>query len=167
MVDPRISSKVKKAAQLLFFRSHYRPGIKEWELKKALGKDYEKIIEILNEKLDELGMEVKAIGGEENTRYLITLKDAKIEKASGWRVDDVAMLAASIAYIVSRGGKASIKEIEQILKDKFPNWRIVSSLDRFIRQGYLGENEEVLYIGWRTMAEVDRKALLESILSKD
>ena len=157
---------MKKAAQLLFFRSHYRPGIKEWELKKALGRDYKKIIEILNEELDKLGMEVKAIDGEENTRYLITLKDAKIEKASGWRVDDVAMLAASIAYIVSRQGKASKNEIEQILKDKFPNWRITTTLDRFIRQGYLGEDEEVLYIGWRTMAEVDRKTLLESILSE-
>lgn len=166
MVDPRISSKVKKAAQLLFFRSHYRPGIKEWELKKALGRDYEKIIEILNEELDKLGMEVKAIDGEENARYLITLKDAKIEKASGWRVDDVAMLAASIAYIVSRQGKASKNEIEQILKDKFPNWRIITTLDRFIRQGYLGEDGEILYIGWRTRAEVDRKTLLESILSE-
>jgi hypothetical protein len=174
----RTERKVKKAAQLLFFRRHRVPGVKGWELKKALGDDYVEVIGVLNSVLDKLGMEVKRISeaGEEGVedkgykraerdRFMIVLKSPVIEKASGERIDTVAMLSATLAYIVSKQGKVPRKAVEEFLSDKFPKQRIFFALDRFIKQGYLGEDDKALYIGWRTRAEVDRKSLLDLILS--
>ena len=172
----RTERKVKRAAQLLFFRRHRTPGVKGWELKKALGDDYIDVIGVLNSALDRLGMEVKRIseegeergGGEEKTeleRFMIVLKDPVIEKASGERIDDVAMLSATLAYIISKQGKASRKAVEDFLSEKFPKQRVYFALDRYIRQGYVGEDDTILYIGWRTRAEVDKKTLLDLILS--
>jgi hypothetical protein len=172
----RTERKVKRAAQLLFFRRHRTPGVKGWELKKALGDDYIEVIGVLNSALDRLGMEVKRISeegeergeGEEKTerdRFMIVLKDPAIEKASGERIDDVAMLSATLAYIISKQGKAPRKAVEDFLNEKFPKQRVFFALDRYIRQGYVGDDEGVLYIGWRTRAEVDKKSLLDLILS--
>jgi hypothetical protein len=170
----RTEKKVKKAAQLLFFRRHRVPGVKGWELKKALGDNYLDVLGVLNSALDKFGMEVKRISEEgegeekekaERDRFMIVLKDHLIEKASGARIDDVAILSATLAYIISKQGKAPRKEIEDFLADKFPKRRIYFALDRYISQGYLGEEDKVLYIGWRTRAEVDRRALLDLILT--
>ena len=171
----RTERKVKKAAQLLFFRRHRIPGVKGWELKKALGDDYIDVIGVLNSALDRLGMEVKRISEEgeergeeeekaERDRFMIVLKDPVIEKASGERIDEVAMLSATLAYIISKQGKAPRKAVEDFLSEKFPKQRVFFALDRYIRQGYVGEDETVLYIGW-TRAEVDKKSLLDLILS--
>jgi hypothetical protein len=174
----RTERKVKKAAQLLLFRRHRVPGVKGWELKRALGEDYIEVIEVLNSALDNLGMEVKRISeaGEEGVedkgdkraerdRFMIVLKSPVIEKASGERIDNVAMLAATLAYIISKQGKVPRKAVESFLSDKFPKQRIFFVLDRFITQGYVGEADKVLYIGWRTRAEVDKKTLLDLIFS--
>lgn len=173
----RTERKVKKAAQLLFFRRHRIPGVKGWELKKALGDNYMEVIGVLNSALDRFGMEVKRISegggtgigeGEEKTerdRFMIVLKNHLVEKASGARIDDVAMLSAALAYIISKQGKASRKAVEDFLSDKFPKHRVYFALDRYIKQGYLGEDDKVLHIGWRTRAEVDRKTLLDLILA--
>ena len=176
----RTERRLKKAAQVLFFRRHRAPGVKGWELKKALGDDYLEVLGVLDSVLDRLGMEVKRISeegeergegggeGEEQAardRFMIVLKEPVIEKASGERIDDVAMLAATLAYIISKQGKAPRKAVEEFLGDKFPKQRVFFALDRYIRQGYLGEDENVLYIGWRTRAEVDRKSLVDLILS--
>ena len=183
----RTERRLKRAAQLLFFRRHRVPGVKGWELKKALGDDYLEVLGVLDSALDRLGMEVKRIseegverggGGEEGgegeereeeraarDRFMIVLKDPVIEKASGERIDEVAMLAATLAFIISKQGKAPRKAVEDLLSDKFPKQRVFFALDRYIRQGYLGEDENVLYIGWRTRAEVDRKSLVDLILS--
>jgi len=172
----RTERKVKKAAQLLFFRRHRIPGVKGWELKKVLGDNYMEVIGVLNSALDKLGMEVKRIteeGGRregeeekaERDRFMIVLKKHLIEKASGERIDEVAMLSATLAYIISKQGKAPRKAVESFLSDKFHRHRVFFALDRYIKQGYLGEDDRVLYIGWRTRAEVDRKSLLDLILA--
>ncbi|MCD6456538.1 MAG: hypothetical protein J7K81_07115 [Methanophagales archaeon] len=175
----RTERKVKKAAQLLLFRRHRTPGVKGWELKKALGDNYMKVIGVLNSTLDRFGMEVKRISegggtgidegeGKEKTerdRFMIVLKNHLIEKASGARIDDVAMLSATLAYIISKQGKAPRKAVEDFLSAKFPKRRVYFALDRYLKQGYLGEDDKVLYIGWRTRAEVDRKTLLDLILA--
>jgi len=178
----RTERRLRRAAQLLFFRRHRIPGVKGWELKKALGDDYLEVLGVLDSALERFGMEVKRIseegeesgggggeGGEEERaardRFMIVLKEPVIEKASGERIDDVAMLAATLAYIISKQGKAPRKAVEDLLSDKFPKQRVFFALDRYIRQGYLGEDEGVLYIGWRTRAEVDRKSLVDLILS--
>jgi hypothetical protein len=69
---------------------------------------------------------------------------------------------------LAKGGKAQLKEIERMLEEKFPRWRVEATLDRFIRRGYLSEDEEgLLYIGWRARAEVDQKTLLGLLLGKE
>lgn len=162
----RAERKVKKAAQLLLFRRHRTPGVKAWELKKALGDDYMEIIEILNSILLKLGMEVRRISeGSDNERFVVVLKDLLTDKASGLRIDDVAILSASLAYIISKQGKASRKSVEDFLAEKFPRRRVIRALERYIVQGYLRENENLLYIGWRTRVEVDSKTLMDLILT--
>lgn len=171
--EASLSKKLRKAALLLFFQRHRLPGAKGWELRKALGKDYMKIIKLLNRRLDELGLEVKIVhegASEEQSedldraRFYIVSKSPMIEELSGWRIDTLAVLATSIAYIASKQGKASRQEVEELLREKFPDWKIEQDLNIFIRKGYLSEDEaKNLYIGWRTRAEVDMKALLEII----
>lgn len=162
----RAERKVKKAAQLLFFRRHRTPGVKAWELKKALGDDYMEIIEILNSILLKLGMEVRRISeGSDNERFVVVLKDLLTDKASGLRIDDVAILSASLAYIIAKQGKASRKSVEDFLAEKFPRRRVIRALERYIVQGYLREDENLLYIGWRTRVEVDSKTLMDLILT--
>lgn len=171
-----VSRKLKKAGQMLFFRRHRLPGVKGWELKQALGKGYMHIIDLLNAELENLGMEVKIVfergevsrhPGEEDlrrARFYVVLKEPVVEKATGRRIDDLAALAASIAYITSRQGKVPRKDLEELLREKFPKWKVEMNLDRFIRQGYLGQEEDVLYLGWRTRAEIDREALMGLLL---
>lgn len=176
-------SKIKRAAKLLFYQRHRKPGVKGWELKKALGKDYLKIIRLLNEQLENIDLQIKTVyeGIEhadnptedqlERARFYITLKDPlhiSDMTMSGWRVDDVACLVVAIAFIISKQGKASRKEVEKILEEKFPKWRVGPKINRFIKQGYLGlSNNDVLYLDWRSRAEVEQRELVKLILGKE
>ncbi|MEM3421647.1 MAG: hypothetical protein QW315_05260 [Candidatus Hadarchaeum sp.] len=170
-----LREKLARAAQLLFFRHHMQPGAKAWELRRALGRDYEQILKLLDAELEKLGLTVKRVSeGEENSesdRYFITLRGhprLSDARTFGWRVDDMAMLTVALAHILSRGGKAPLKEVERILQEKFPRWRVEATIDRFIRRGYLSEDEQgLLYLGWRAMAEVDQRQLLGLLLGKE
>ncbi len=168
----RTERKVKKAAQMLFFRRHNLPGVKGWELKKALGDDFMEIIEVLNSIIHKLGLEVRRLREDEakeakpeNDRFVVVLKEQMTDKASGLRIDELAMLSAALAYIISKQGKAPRKSVEDFLADKFPRRRVTSAIERYIRQGYLKEDEKSLFIGWRTRVEVDSKTLMDLILS--
>lgn len=170
-----LREKLSRAAQLLLFKHHMQPGAKDWELRRALGRNYEQILKILGGELGKLGLEVKRIsGGEEsseNDRYYVTLKGHPTlteARTFGWRIDDMAMLTVSLSYILSKAGKAPLKEVERVLEEKFPRWRVESTIDRFIRRGYLSEDDEgLLYVGWRTRAEVDQRTLLGLLLGKE
>ena len=49
-----------------------------------------------------------------------------------------------------------------------PNWKIGLNIERYIRYGYLGQDDNgLLFLDWRTRAEVDQKALITMILSTD
>jgi hypothetical protein len=167
--------KLARAAQLLLFRHHMEPGAKVWELKRALGRDYERVLEVLDGELERLGLTIKRVGeGEEpsdSDRYFVTLRgNPKLAdvRTFGWRIDDMAMLTVALAQILVKGGKVPLKEVERVLEEKFPRWRVESTIDRFIRRGYLSEDEEgMLYIGWRTRAEIDQKKLLTILLGKE
>lgn len=174
--------KVKRAAQLLLFQRHRKPGIKGWELRKNLGRDYVKVVELLNLELERLGLKVNTVYEEasspkspseeqlEKARFFVTLDKtltASDATSSGLRLDDVAVLSVAIAFIISNQGKAPRKDVEELLKDKMPSWRAELNLDRFIRRGYLFEDENgLLHLDWRTRAEVDPKTLTELILSE-
>jgi len=177
------ASKMKRAVHMLFYRRHKRPGVKGWELRKALGSDYPKVLSILDEYLKPLDLQVKTVFEEEKptsekstleeldkARFYITLRGEltpKEAKMVGWRIDDLAGLAITIAYIISKKGKAPRKEVEELLREKLPGWKVGLNIDRYIRYGYLTQDEnEQLYLDWRTRAEVDQKALIDLILSK-
>jgi hypothetical protein len=174
--------KVKRAAKILFYKRHRQPGVKGWELSKSLGKNYLKIIDLLNRQLEKLDLQVKAVyeAGEEpenptdeelkRARFYITLKEPLSSSdllLSGWRVDDVAALTVAVAHIISKQGKAPRKEVEEILREKFPKWRVDYNLNRFLRNGYLSQDDDgFLYLNWRARAEIDQKTLLKLVLAE-
>jgi hypothetical protein len=65
---------------------------------------------------------------------------------------------------VSKHGKASRKEVEEVLSEKFPQRIIKVTLDKLIWRGYIGEDNESLFIGWRSRAEINLKELIKQIL---
>lgn len=176
----RVRKKLIRAAAMLFFSRHRLPGVRGWELRRRLGRNYMKIVEMLNSRLRPVGMQVKVvfeqhlgegrIGEEdlERARFYITLAQPLSLSdivGSGWRIDEVAALAAIISYISSRGGKASVKDVREMLQTKFPRWKAEAAIERFSRRGYLHVSEDdVMYVGWRTRAEVDQKELLKALM---
>jgi len=177
------ASKMKKATQMLFYKRHQKPGVKGWELHKALGSDYPKVLEVLDDHLDSLDLEVKTVFEEkvkppekpsieelDKARFYVTLRgdSSPKEKMIGWRIDDLAGLAITISYIISNKGQASRKDLEKLLGEKMPNWKIGLNLDRYIRYGYLTQDDKgLMYLDWRTRAEVDEKALLDLLLNAE
>jgi len=177
------ASKIKRATHMLFYRRHAKPGVKGWELRKALGADYPKVLNILDNYLKALDLQIKTVFEEEKTvekptpeqldkaRFYITLRGEltpKEAKMIGWRIDDLAGLAITIAYIISKKGKTPRKEVEELLRDKLPGWKVDINIDRYIRYGYLTQDEnEQLYLDWRTRAEIDQKALIDLLLGTE
>jgi len=178
------ASKVKRATHMLFYRRHQKPGVKGWELHKALGVDYPKVLGILDDYLKSLDLQVKTVFEEEKTpsgqpsleeldkaRFYITLRGEltpKETKMIGWRIDDLAGLAVAISYIISKKGQAPRKDVEELLSEKLPGWKVGLNIDRYIRYGYLQQDDnEQLYLDWRTRAEVDEKALINLLLSAE
>jgi hypothetical protein len=178
------ASKMKRATHMLFYRRHQKPGVKGWELHKALGADYPKVLDILDDYLKSLDLQVKTVFEEEKTpaekpsleeldkaRFYVTLRGdltPKETKMIGWRIDDLAGLAITIACIISKRGQAPRKEVEELLNEKLPGWKVGLNIDRYIRYGYLLQNDnQQLYLDWRTRAEVDQKALIDILLNAE
>ena len=176
------ANKVKRATHMLFYKKHAKPGVKGWELRKALGSDYPKVLKIFDDYLKNIDLQVKTVFEQEkqiekptleqldSARFFVTLRGEltpKETKMIGWRIDDLAGLAISIAHIISKKGKAPRKEVEELLRDKLPGWKVGFNIDRYIRYGYLTKDEsDQLYLDWRTRAEIDQKAFIDAILSK-
>jgi hypothetical protein len=174
------ASKMKRATHMLFFKRHAKPGVKGWELRKALGADYPKVLKIMDDYLKGLDLEVKTVFEEgkqiekpsaeqlDKARFYVALRGELVPKEAkmiGWRIDDFAGLAVAIAYVLSKKGKAPREEVEELLRDKIPGWKAGLNVDRYIRYGYLTEDENgQLYLDWRTRAEVDQKALIDLLL---
>ncbi|MDG7005449.1 MAG: hypothetical protein JRM86_00760 [Nitrososphaerota archaeon] len=169
-----LDRKTRRAFQVLILQRGRNPGVKGWEMRRYLGKDYKKVLEVLSDDLKPLGLEVHQVPGPEgtddSTRFLLRFRDAPTlaeAETAGFRIDDLAVLAASIALINSKQGRISRKELETFLKGKFPRWRIDYSVDRYIKRGYLDvDDKELMRIGWRTRAEVDERSLMTLILAQ-
>jgi hypothetical protein len=169
-----LERKVRKAFQVLVLQRGRNPGVKGWEMKRHLGRDYRKIVEVLSEDVSALGLEVFEVKGADGTddssRFLLRFKEPPTvseAETSGIRIDDLAVLAATIAFINSKQGRAARREVEQFLREKFPKWRVEYSLDRYVKRGYLEQDDRtMLHVGWRTRAEVDEKTLMTMILSR-
>jgi hypothetical protein len=179
------AAKVKRATHMLFFRRHMKPGVKGWELHKSLGSDYQKVLDVLDDYLKNLDLQVKTVFEEgdkqraekptleelDKARFYVTLRGdltPKEAKMIGWRVDDLAGLAVAISCIISKKGQAQRKDVEDLLAEKLPGWKVGLNLERYIRYGYLTEDENgQLYLDWRTRAEVDQKTLIDTLLSAE
>jgi hypothetical protein len=169
-----LERKVRKAFQVLILQRGRNPGVKGWEMKRHLGRDYRKIIEVLSEDVAEMGLEVFEVkgadGSDDSSRFLLRFREPPTvseAETSGIRIDDLAVLAATIAFVNSKQGRAARREVEHFLRDKFPKWRVEYSLDRYVKRGYLEQDDRsLLHIGWRTRAEVDEKTLMTLILSR-
>jgi hypothetical protein len=172
------SDKLKRAVHLLLFRRGKIPGAREWEFKEKVGKNYEQVLAQLNELLSELDLEVKKVAeprteetaaegrraGLEEARYFVALKGTlgvKEAKMIGWRIDNLAALSASVAYLVSKQGKAGREDLEKLLAQKFGRWKALTLVDIFLRSGYLEEDDAgTMSLGWRTRSEIDLRALM-------
>ncbi|MDH5793709.1 MAG: hypothetical protein OEZ18_04000 [Candidatus Bathyarchaeota archaeon] len=175
--------KIKRATHLLFYKHHRKPGVKGWELRRRLGSDYPKVLGILDSYLEKLDLQVKTVFDEEKpvekptvqqldkARFYITLRGSltpKETKMMGWRIDDIAGLATAISCIISKKGKAPREEVEALLRNKLPGWRVDINMNRYIRSGYLAEDEnKQLYLDWRTCTEIDQKALVDLLLGTE
>ena len=172
--------KLKDAVHLLFFKHHKLPGVRGWELRKELGSDWQNILEVLDKQLQPLDLKVTQVLDDpdiveptstqlQDARYYITMRgmvDQKTAKTIGWRIDDIAGLAVSVAYIISKQGKAIRQDVERVLEEKLPGWRVKLNIDRYINQGYLGEDDQgILFLDWRARAEVDSKKLVDLVVS--
>jgi len=174
--DTYHSEKVKRAAHMLFFKRGKIPGARTWELRSGLGKEFPKALAQLDESLKDLDLEVKKVEvesfsdspskaeGLEEFRYFVRLRGTLTPaeaRMSGWRIDNLAALAACFALIVSKQGKCERKELETLVGSKAGRWKALTLMDTFLRTGYLDEDEEGLVkLGWRTRAEVDLQSLM-------
>jgi hypothetical protein len=170
----QLERKTRKAFQVLVLQRGRNPGVKGWEMRRYLGKDYKKIVEVLSDDLKPLGLEVYQVPGPEgtddSTRFLLRFREAPSlteAETAGFRIDDLAVLAATIALVNSKQGRISRKELETFLRNKFPRWRIDYAVDRYVKRGYLDrDDKDMIRIGWRTRAEVDERSLMTLILAQ-
>ena len=174
------SRKLKAAVHLLFFKHHRLPGVRGWELRQELGSEYLDVLDVLDGQLKPLDLKVTRVLDDpdliteptraqlSDARFYITMRgtiDQKTAKTIGWRIDDIAGLAVTVAYLISKQGKSPRVEVEKILAEKLPGWRTKMNIDRYITEGYLGEDDRgTLYLDWRTRAEIDRKQLVDLVL---
>jgi len=173
--------KVRQAVQILFFKHHRLPGVRGWELRQGLGPEWLEVLDVLDSQLKPFDLQVTRVFDEPevfeeptpsqlaDARFYITLKgtvEQKTAKTIGWRIDDIAGLAVSIAYLLAKQGKTPRRDVEKVLSEKLPGWRAKMNVDRYIDQGYLGEDDGGnLYLDWRSRAEVDQKKLVDLVLS--
>ncbi|UCH56868.1 MAG: hypothetical protein JSV18_05860 [Candidatus Bathyarchaeota archaeon] len=174
------SRKVKDAVHLLFFTHHRLPGVRGWELRQELGTDWLEVVEVLDEQLKPLDLKVTRVLEDPDivseptraqlmdARFYITMRgtvDQRTAKTIGWRIDDIAGLAVAVAYLISKQGKSPRTDVERILTEKLPGWRVKMNIDKYIEQGYLGEDDRgTLYMNWRSRAEIDQKQLVDLVL---
>lgn len=175
MVEAIPMEKVRRAAHLILFRRGRKPGARDWELRNSLGKNYPAVIARLRDLLKEADLDVKEVqepgllGSEGGRRYVAVLRGSMTPveaKLCGWRIDNLAALAASLTLVLAREGRAPREDVEEMLRERIGRWRAASLLDTFLRNGYLEEDDEgFLSLGWRTYAEVDVQELVAKLLS--
>jgi hypothetical protein len=175
------SRKVKDAVHLLFFKHHRLPGVRGWELRQELGPEWLDVVDVLDSQLKPLDLKVTRVLDDPDliaeptraqladARFYITMAgtvDQKTAKTIGWRIDDIAGLAVTVAFLISKQGKSPRVDVEKTLAEKLPGWRAKMNVDRYIEQGYLGEDDRgTLYLNWRSRAEIDQKQLVDLVLS--
>jgi len=171
-VLPAPPEKVKRALHLILFRRGRRPGARDWELRNRLGRDLDGVLRRVDEILGDLDLRLKAVAepglAEEGVRYLAVLKGTMAPaeaRLTGWRIDSLAALAASIAFVLAKQGRVPREDLEDMVGEKIGRWRSETLIDAFVRSGYLFEDDAgLIALGWRTHAEVEAKELVARLL---
>ncbi len=172
----KLEKKLSVAVSLMVASGHRLPGVRGWELRRRLGKNYPKLIESLNSRLKEVGLQVKIIHDQETeegdldrARFYIVLSDPlniSDIPTLGYSLDELAVLSATLAYLFTKNEKANYKEVVEMLETKYQKWRVESILERLSRKGYLIRNDDgTISIGWRTRVEVDKQELLKAFIN--
>ncbi len=170
----KMERKVAVAAALILTAGHRQPGVRGWELRRRLGKGYQRVLEVLDSRLKKIGLGLKVVYEDESqdpdrARYYVVVSEPLALSdltTLGYSIDEVAILAATLAYLYASNDRRPYKEVVELLETKYPKWRVESVLDRLIRRGYLVRTEDdQLVVGWRARVEVDKKELLRAIAS--
>ncbi|MEM2067342.1 MAG: hypothetical protein QXQ48_04615 [Nitrososphaerota archaeon] len=172
----KLEKKMAQAVALILASGHRLPGVRGWELRRRLGKNFPKIINSLDSRLKQIGLRVKIVPDPETgpedldrARFYIVLSDPLALsdiQTLGYSLDELAILSATLAYLLAKNGSAAEKEVMEMLETKYPRWRVEAAIERLSRRGYLNRTEEgVLSVGWRTLVEVDRQELLKAFAS--
>jgi len=170
----KMERKVAVAAALILTAGHRQPGVRGWELRRRLGKGYHRVLEVLDSRLKRLGLRLKVVYEDESqdperARYYVVVSEPLVLSdltTLGYSIDEVAILAATLAYLYASNDRRPYKEVVELLETKYPKWRVESVLERLIRRGYLVRTEDdQLVVGWRAKVEVDKKELLRAIAS--
>ncbi len=174
MVEAVPVEKVRRAAHIILFRRGRKPGARDWELRNALGKGYPAAVARLRELLKDVDLDLKEVhepgplGEEGGRRFMAVMRGTmtpREAKLCGWRIDNLAVLAAAVAFVLSKEGRTPREEVEGLLKERINRWRAASLMETFLRNGYLMEDEEgFVSLGWRTHAEVDLQELIAKLL---
>ncbi len=157
--------------RLILFRRGLRPGASVEELEKVCAEPVEKVLEGLNQKIAELGLEIVAI--EESDEFLSEGRARAFVRAKaplhreelklcGWDRRFLAALAVVGSYLVSRGGRAKEIEVVNILKSKNISAR---RIDRMVEAGYLARGDGMISLSWRSLAEIDQEQLKRLFLA--
>ncbi|MFQ5838839.1 MAG: hypothetical protein ACE5HJ_08695 [Thermoplasmata archaeon] len=175
MVEAVPMEKVRRAAHLILFKRGRKPGARDWELRTSLGKNYPVVIARLRDLLKEVDLDVKEVlepssfGEEGGRRYVAVMRgrmSPRDAKLCGWRIDNLAALAAALAFLLAKEGRAPREDVEALLRERIGRWRAASLVETFVRTGYLMEDDEgFLSLGWRTYAEVDLQELMAKLLA--
>jgi len=157
--------------RLILFRRGLRPGASVEDLGKACTEPMDKVLEGLNQKIAELGLEVVVIEesdeflSEGRTRAFVRSKaplHREELKLCGWDRRSLAALAVVGSYLVSRGGRAKEIEVVHVLKSKNVSAR---RIDRMVEAGYLARDDGMIGLSWRSLAEIDQEQLKRLFLA--
>lgn len=172
--EKELKEKARRALSALLIQRRFQPGLKGWELKRLLGRNYLEVLKLAENEAAALGLKVVAVPDEEDekdpdrARYVLVSKaPLKDRELGGWlRMEEAAGLALILSQLYVRNGTAPKRLLVEPLRQKLPAWRVEQIVSKLVRLGYLDEDGEFLKVGWRSKVEVNRDELLTSILSK-
>lgn len=173
-IAPTPPDKVRRALQLILFRRGRRPGARDWELRNRLGKDHDAVLARVDTLLGDLDLKLKAVSEpglaeDAGVRYLAILRGTMAPseaRLTGWRIDSLAALSASLAFVLAKQGRVPREDLEDLIGEKLGRWRSETLVDAFVRSGYMFEDDSgLMALGWRSYAEVELKDLIAKVLA--
>lgn len=144
-----LERKVALAVAMMLTAGHRQPGVRGWELRRRLGRNFRKVLEAADARLRRVGLKVRAVpeeGADDpyRVRYYVVAEPLSLYDLGtmGYSIDEVAILAVTLAYLFANNERAPYKQVVELLEAKCPKWRVESVLERLVRRGYLVRTED-------------------------